>query len=327
MECAAFVRIYTKIKKKRFNSTILVRKNCGESTNRNLTYLESPNYPNFYPEKIDEDDLITLNEDDEDYESNSREDIDLGQFEVDDDDEKEPRDDDLGDLACIFWVDKVSKEIQQIRIDFIDFELIGPSQNGDCFQEKFVVSGQNINNIPIICGYNSGQHYYIDVNALKGPLQFSILSTSSNPKRYKMLITQLSTNCNNNNNCLQSYDSISGVIQSFNYESSQLMRSQPQYMNNLNYAICIKKLPGFCSITYQIDQNDEFDLINNNEDEKIESSSCENDYIVLSNTRICNEGFTTSITDNNPGPIVINVRSDEEYTGRGFKINFNQNKC
>lgn len=91
-------------------------------------------------------------------------------------------------LSCTLTLDKTSEDIQQIRLDFVNFEVLTyyrckilclsdinyerqiissvcyssqllPPNVGTCEQDQFVVSGQNVNNIiPIFCGVNTGQH-------------------------------------------------------------------------------------------------------------------------------------------------------------------------
>lgn len=51
-------------------------------------------------------------------------------------------------------------------------------------------------------------------------------------------------------NCLQYMTDSSGSIWSFNWRE----RTTPEsgYMNNLDYSICFKKLPGFCTISFTV---------------------------------------------------------------------------
>ena len=48
--------------------------------------------------------------------------------------------------------------VEQILLEFIKLEL-RPPLNGDCNEDRLLISGQSINHIvPIICGINNGQH-------------------------------------------------------------------------------------------------------------------------------------------------------------------------
>ena len=50
--------------------------------------------------------------------------------------------------------------------------------------------------------------------------------------------------------CLQYHRGTRGSIKSFNYDEPGLLGQG--YPNNMDYVICIRKEPGFCSITYQL---------------------------------------------------------------------------
>ncbi|XP_063924237.1 uncharacterized protein LOC135138242 [Zophobas morio] len=254
-------------------------------------------------------------------------------------------------LACAINIYKQSDNIQQMRIDFIDLELKGPT-DGTCVTERLVISGQNVNDqVPVICGYNTGQHVYVDVSSLTGPLQLSVLSTVADRKRFKIRVCQIANSCSNSNNCLQYYTGATGMISSFNYDQAALInRSEPGYFNNLNYAICIRKEAGYCSITYtnspagleypfqlsNVDENDESTVPPGQAGAEI--FSCPDDYIVIGGIRLCGdklndgsliEDFTMNapVTDTSGGPIVIPVRTDDSVTGRGFKLFYTQNRC
>lgn len=111
---------------------------------------------------------------------------------------------------------------------------------------------------------------YVDVSMLSGPLQISVVSTMNLRKRFNIRICQYADTClEPNSNCLQYYTGVSGIISSFNYDQVTIFnRSVPGYFvcipnplktdndnvfsfqNNLNYAICIRREAGYCSITF-----------------------------------------------------------------------------
>ncbi|XP_044260176.1 uncharacterized protein LOC123008447 [Tribolium madens] len=311
------------------------RNTCGTSSDRNCTYFESPGYPDYdppgpmvlppstMPPPITPDPRLPLSG------TNRQSDT---------------------TMECTINIYKQGDNIQQMRIDFIDLELRGPV-DGTCGTERLVISGQNINAVPEICGYNTGQHVYVDVSTLMGPLQLSVLSNTGERKRYKIRICQIANDCSQSNNCLQYYTGVTGMISSFNYDQAAINnRSEPGYFNNLNYAICIRKEAGFCSITYTNVPNGleyPFQLVNLNDDgvstvpmgqAGVDIFNCPDDYIVIGGTRLCGdklndgsliEDFTMNapVTDSSAGPIVIPVRTDGSVTGRGFKLFYTQNRC
>ncbi|KAF2889670.1 hypothetical protein ILUMI_16503, partial [Ignelater luminosus] len=120
--------------------------------------------------------------------------------------------------------------------------------------------------------------------------------------------------------------------------------------NNLNYAVCIRKAAGYCSITYTNIQNGTtypFQIRNVDDAGQptvppgqagAEIFSCPDDYIVINGIRLCgdrlNDGsviqdFTRNapVTDSSAGPIIVPVRTDGRVTGRGFRLFYTQNRC
>lgn len=59
--------------------------------------------------------------------------------------------------ACSLTV-FLAREVKQVLVDFLFFELLPPTE-GECLDDRFVVTGQASNfNVPIICGVATGQH-------------------------------------------------------------------------------------------------------------------------------------------------------------------------
>lgn len=122
------------------------------------------------------------------------------------------------------------------------------------------------------------------------------------------------------------------------------------FQNGLNYAICIRRHFGACSITFTNELNgreDAFELINVDDNGNLVPSpgqaaaeifSCQDDYIAFNSVRLCgyklNDGSVSgNISLNAPvnhymnGPIVIPFKTDNALTGRGFKLFYFQEKC
>ncbi|XP_031766590.2 uncharacterized protein LOC113509880 [Galleria mellonella] len=252
-------------------------------------------------------------------------------------------------LSCTITLSKASEDIKQIRLDFVNFELLPPSA-GTCEEDQFIVSGQNINNvIPILCGINTGQHAYLEVGDVDGPLYFSVQTVSAENRLFSIKITQLTSfdELAAPNGCFQFFVESHGYMESFNYRDKSdigIPRYQT-YLNNMNYAMCIKRAPGTCSVTYS--KSDNMQIVNYDTDglpvippgqAGVEIFNCPNDWLLISAIRLCgdrlNDGsvlqdfsLDASITDNNGGPIVVWFRSDGGYVGRGFKLHYQQNTC
>ncbi|RZF37010.1 hypothetical protein LSTR_LSTR004698 [Laodelphax striatellus] len=255
--------------------------------------------------------------------------------------------------ACSLIIEKSDAAVKQIRLDFIYFKISDPV-DGNCQIDKFVVTGQNRNNIvPEICGMNTGQHVYLDVDMTEGPVMIAILSSKARgaPQDFVIKVLQLRDGdaLMAPNSCLQYYVSNTGIISSFNYQPNVTDLSDG-YMNNLNYAVCIKKEYGFCSITYSnIINNFEMPFELNNLDEEgmltvnpgeagVESYNCPDDYIVLNKVKLCgyrlndaseNSDFRSNhlIRDADNGPFVVSVRTNSNITGKGFSLQYKQVPC
>ncbi|CAG9770245.1 unnamed protein product [Ceutorhynchus assimilis] len=331
------------------------RGTCGDSSSMNCSYFKSPNYPDYYPSNggvitptTTVGPTIFPTPDPRLYWYYNNK----GSGDESSDNSMMSRQSGSDTMSCTFSVFKSNSNVRQFRIDFIDLDLASPT-NGTCTNERLVITGQNTNDrIPVICGYNTGQHVYVDVSQLSGPLKLMILSTTGARKRFKLRICQYTDACTSSqSNCLQYYTGVSGVIQSFNYDQASMFnRSTPGYFNNLNYAICIRREAGYCSITYtnvRNSQTNPFQLVNvlPNGQSTVPSGqagvdvlNCPDDYIIIDGTRLCgdrfNDGSTSTnfslnaaVTDTSTGPIVINIRTNSNVTGLGFKLYYMQNAC
>ncbi|XP_063381408.1 uncharacterized protein LOC134667918 [Cydia fagiglandana] len=252
-------------------------------------------------------------------------------------------------LACAVTVNKTSEDIKQIRLDFFNFELLPPTA-GSCEQDQFVVSGQNVNSmIPILCGINTGLHVYVEVGDVNGPITLSIQTASAESRLFAIKVSQLSPSDDlaSPAGCLQYFKGPIGYLESFNYRdaSDTSIAKAPSYLNNLNYAMCIERELGSCSITYT---NAGIMRITNYDSDGlpvippgqagVEIFNCPSDWLLMSAARLCgdrlNDGsvlqdfaLDAPITDNGAGPIVVWFRSDEGYVARGFRLQYQQNSC
>ncbi|KAI5645999.1 hypothetical protein NE865_01892 [Phthorimaea operculella] len=252
-------------------------------------------------------------------------------------------------LSCVFTLHKASPEIQQIRLDFNNFELLAPTA-GTCEQDQFMITGQNVNNVlPILCGVNTGQHVYIEVGEVDGPITFSIQTVSSDSRLFAIKITQLtaSDELAAPAGCLQYFRGPQGYLESFNYrdKSDIAIARTPSYLNNLNYAMCIERAPETCSVTYTNTGN--MQIVNYDSDglpvippmqAGVEIFNCPTDWLLVAAVRLCGErlndgsvlqdfALDAPVTDIGAGPLVVWFRSDGGYVGRGFKLQYQQNSC
>lgn len=179
---------------------------------------------------------------------------------------------------CRVKIGKTNKNaICQFKVNMVNFNIAPPLLGGgNCSNDVFVITGQNENNIlPKICGFNDGQHYYFAVDE-SGVITFNFMLNYNHyyhERKFNIQLTQIPCSVDKLKappNCLQYLTGTYGTIKSFNYQvsssssssyargrnnldaSTNVVSSTTGYPNDLDYSICFKKEPGFCSITYEL---------------------------------------------------------------------------
>ncbi|XP_071522759.1 uncharacterized protein [Panulirus ornatus] len=197
----------------------------------------------------------------------------------------------------------------QVLLEFEDFSLVGPLE-GDCTNDTFVVLGANAgSSIPTLCGTNTGQHMYIDIDDSEGPFKLvHTLSSFSFPRHWKIKVSFIDKNnpCKAPNRCLQFFKETSGPLSSFNS-----LGSPPMMLNNQAYSICFAYVPGFCDIGFSFDK---FDLGNTNQ-------ICGGDSVAYQGENLCGDFSPLTAQANATGPISLLVSSDDsnEQEQVGFR--------
>lgn len=120
--------------------------------------------------------------------------------------------------------------------------------------------------------------------------------------------------------------------------------------NNLNYAICINRNIGYCTLTYSNERNgDEFEFQLLNVDDEghsivpprqagAEIYNCPHDFLIVNGIRLCGEKLNDGarsedfsknfpITDLTAGPLILQVRTNSFIAGKGFRMVYKQNLC
>lgn len=126
-------------------------------------------------------------------------------------------------------------------------------------------------------------------------------------------------------NCLQYQNSIIGQIKSFNFEEF-MVGAGTGYLSGLDYTICFKKPPGYCSLTYSvprqhldqgiIQQNPQaqtnyqtnpgqyFNIIGmvGNDQAGAGHYDCPQDYLQLANIPLCGSRLNSQLNPPTPNP-------------------------
>ncbi|KAI1286678.1 hypothetical protein HDE_10758 [Halotydeus destructor] len=164
-----------------------------------------------------------------------------------------------GTDTCQVTIEK-QPNVCQLRLDFEEFTLAQPDENGLCTTDSFMVRTTVGERLPILCGENGGQHIYIDMG--RGSANPVVLSVVSNGERvtrkWKIKINMIP--CNNldmaPSGCMQYYRSPSAVVKSFNY--GPRIEGRSRYLSNLRYTACVRVEENFCAIKWETDTENSF---------------------------------------------------------------------
>merc|ERR1711962_191286 len=209
----------------------------------------------------------------------------------------------------------------QVKLTFEEFDLLGPS-DGDCNNDTFIFSGANSEvEVPVLCGYNTGQHMYINVDSSEGP--WKIIQSSSDDdydRKFSVKVDYLGLHDANKAppRCLQSYPDAEGEMMSFNYNPNE---DSSQMLNNQNYVICFGYNPGKCDVGINAAR---FDLGNLN-------GNCDDDFASLGCNKYCGDFRDLQLQSNSTGTPVqyIWVSSDDDNSNQeeGFMASYMMMPC
>ncbi|KAH1025653.1 uncharacterized protein LOC109544410 [Dendroctonus ponderosae] len=151
-----------------------------------------------------------------------------------------------GMSSCTLNVKKIEPEISQIRLDFVHFNLGQPNrQTGVCEEDVFQIIAGNSSEEFTLCGLNSGQHVYFDVNSLDEIKIEMTLDKKAVSRFWEIIITQMAFTEQAPPGCLQYFTGPDGTIQTMNFADNG------RHLANQDYNICIRQEEGMCSIAYE----------------------------------------------------------------------------
>ncbi|CAL4112986.1 unnamed protein product, partial [Meganyctiphanes norvegica] len=120
--------------------------------------------------------------------------------------------------------------VKQIRLDFKKLELDGP-RHGRCSGDNLRVTRKAMGHThevdvsPLLCGDNSGQHVYVDMDEDDSEVFVHMLLGSEASvhevvplRQWSILVTQLDDNNRAPKKCLQYFKEKSNKIRSLNYD-------------------------------------------------------------------------------------------------------------
>lgn len=258
--------------------------------------------------------------------------------------------------VCMISIYRASKDICQMRLDFYNLELAQPDSDGNCNTDFLTVSG-GTSAAPTICGTNSGQHMYVDVDPNStGALKVTVdRSTSTTSRKWNIKVKQIPCTSTDRapSGCLQYYTDTSGNVQSFNFQST-ITEGTPQIANQ-NYGACINMATGYCGVIWERNTtsgNNGFTVSSNRgavnpniigtPDAAEYGTNCTTDYVIIpggvdnlgqAQDRYCGLGFPQMVTTTEK-PFVLYVVTDANETpdkpngaigtNSGFSLNYRQ---
>lgn len=154
-----------------------------------------------------------------------------------------------------YTVNKVQSDVCWLRLDFETFTITGPvtteDLGGKCSSDKFVVTVTSGQQIPEICGDNTGQHIYVNMGAGASDsagLAFSFTGSSTS-RKWEIKTAQIP--CGSNyaprDGCLQWHTGLTGSMSTFNFNSAS-----GNHLALQNYEICVRQEQGYCCIEYSV---------------------------------------------------------------------------
>jgi len=240
---------------------------CGDTISQNKSYIRSPNYPsNFiidqaYIEQYKVNNTgATCTSTEFKCQEPGNSSICITQDFVND---KISNCEDKSDefVRCKFNVKKSGDGVCSLRLDFESFTLLagaGSTDLNSVCQDEFEISNLVNGNfrVPIICGYNTGEHIYLDignkVNDLTGfaatiDIRFGLLIGT---RLFSIRVSQHSCSSKNTppGECLQYFTGSTGRLTTFNFNNDV----NSAHLHSQDYAICIRREFGNCCIEYSV---------------------------------------------------------------------------
>lgn len=165
-----------------------------------------------------------------------------------------------GMSSCSLTVKKIEDDIAQIRLDFIHFNLGQPNRkNGVCEEDVFLLTTGNTARDITLCGLNSGQHIYFDVENIQEHIKISMkLDRKAVTRLWEVRITQIPFSQRAPAGCLQYFEGLTGVVQTMNFAENG------RHLANQDYNICIRQEEEMCSIIYEPCHENAFKISSNN---------------------------------------------------------------
>jgi len=236
--------------------------------------------------------------------------------------------------SCEYKLCGANANVCRIRFDFEVFIIDGPfvetfvagpngpgtlglrgGSIGDCVSDTFSVAGSQFGS-PAICGTNTGQHLYADINADCITPGF-LFGGSTNTRQYRIKTTQYvcGDEMGGPIGCLQYFTAVTGTVASFNYPLGTAAIGADTTITHLSdqhYDICFRRASGRCTLCFSPTvENAAGDVpasyglgeaANDMDNFGRTGADCEADYLIIPegvNAAVGNPSSTSAIANNN----------------------------
>ncbi|CAL1674650.1 unnamed protein product [Lasius platythorax] len=155
-------------------------------------------------------------------------------------------------MNCTVVVRKIDTEVSQLRIDFVHFNIGQPNAvTGICDGDVMVIN--NGRRSFELCGWNSGQHVYVDASEGSEPITLNFrLPSGLQSRMWEMRVMQLGFEQRAPVGCLQYFRSSNGTLRTFNYLPNG------RYLAGHDHLLCVRQERDMCGIAYQPCTRDSF---------------------------------------------------------------------
>ncbi|XP_003400310.2 uncharacterized protein LOC100649350 [Bombus terrestris] len=147
-------------------------------------------------------------------------------------------------MNCSVVVQKIDRQVSQLRIDFVHFNIGQPNpRTGVCDED--IMEIRNGRSVFQMCGWNSGQHLYIDLDEDDQSLTLDFrLPSNLRSRMWEMRVVQLDFEQRAPTGCLQYFQGSNGTLKTFNFLSNG------RFLADQDYLMCIRQEREMCGISY-----------------------------------------------------------------------------
>jgi len=174
---------------------------------------------------------------------------------------------------CIYTICPTTTDICKLRIDMETMQIAAPTEYdsslitaaaslrqhntmaGACSTDTMTVSNPGKQALPVICGYNTGQHMFVPASSSCNTITLNIDTGTTTTRKWQFKITQYE--CTSKlipqEGCLQYFTGLSGQFASFNFDTSATTVSLTgTHLQNQYYSVCWRRERGYCSLCFSV---------------------------------------------------------------------------